>query len=66
MTPPQPPPPHTGPWTICRTWPTEPVLDLLTRQLKDFPRACRTLARAREALGDRTPLPPIPGLGKPV
>jgi methanogenic corrinoid protein MtbC1 len=44
----------------------DPALDLLARQLKDFPRACRTLARAREALGDRTPLPKIPGPGKPA
>lgn len=44
----------------------DPALDLLARQLKDFPRACRTLARAREALGDRTPLPTIPGPGKPA
>lgn len=44
----------------------DPALDLLAQHLKDFPRACRTLAHAREALGTRTPLPEIPGPGKPA
>ncbi|MFE1289850.1 B12-binding domain-containing protein [Streptomyces sp. NPDC058751] len=44
----------------------DPALDLLALQLKDFPRACRTLADAREALGNRTPPPETPGPGKPV
>lgn len=43
----------------------DPALDLLALQLKDFPRACRTLAHAREALGNRTPPSTIPGPGKP-
>ncbi|MEU4083882.1 cobalamin B12-binding domain-containing protein [Streptomyces aureus] len=44
----------------------DPALDLLALQLKDFPRACHTLARAREALGHRTPPPKTPGPGKPA
>ncbi|MFG2440653.1 B12-binding domain-containing protein [Streptomyces sp. NPDC048508] len=45
----------------------DPALDLLARQLKDFPRACRTLARAREALRTRgAPAFTIPGPGKPA
>ncbi|MEV6197218.1 cobalamin-dependent protein [Streptomyces sp. NPDC051920] len=44
----------------------DPALDLLTLQLKDFPRACHTLAHAREALGNRTPPSTIPGPGKPA
>ncbi|MFD8738761.1 B12-binding domain-containing protein [Streptomyces sp. NPDC059618] len=44
----------------------DPALDLLAQHLKDFPRARRTLAHAREALGERTPLTKIPGPGKPA
>ncbi|MFJ4892153.1 B12-binding domain-containing protein [Streptomyces sp. NPDC088788] len=45
----------------------DPALDLLALQLKDFPRACRTLARAREALRTRrAPAFTIPGPGKPA
>ena len=45
----------------------DPALDLLAVQLKDFPRACRTLAHAREALRTRsTPAFTIPGPGKPA
>ncbi|MGW0971310.1 cobalamin B12-binding domain-containing protein [Streptomyces sp. NPDC002516] len=44
----------------------DPALDLLALQLKDFPRACRTLAHAREALAERTPTTKIPGPGKPA
>ncbi|MET9896840.1 cobalamin-dependent protein [Streptomyces sp. NPDC006465] len=44
----------------------DPALELLALQLKDFPRACRTLAHAREALGTRTQAPSIPGPGKPA
>ncbi|MFF3307767.1 B12-binding domain-containing protein [Streptomyces sp. NPDC002952] len=44
----------------------DPALDLLAGQLKDFPRACRTLALAREALGTRTPASKNPGTGKPA
>ncbi|WP_393072715.1 B12-binding domain-containing protein [Streptomyces sp. LN704] len=40
------------------------AMDLLAVQLKDFPRARRTLARAREALATRTPSPQVPGHGK--
>ncbi|MFI0961196.1 B12-binding domain-containing protein [Streptomyces sp. NPDC021080] len=44
----------------------DPALDLLALHLKDFPRACRTLAHAREALGNRTPPPTTPAPGKPA
>ncbi|MEW2162791.1 cobalamin-dependent protein [Streptomyces sp. NPDC007084] len=45
----------------------DPALDLLAVQLKDFPRARRTLAHAREALRTRrTPAITIPGPGKPA
>ncbi|MGW6217406.1 hypothetical protein [Streptomyces sp. NPDC055109] len=45
----------------------DPALDLLALQLKDFPRACRTPARAREALRTRrAPALTIPGPGKPA
>ncbi|MER5656240.1 MULTISPECIES: hypothetical protein [unclassified Streptomyces] len=44
-----------------------PTLDLLALQLNDFPRACRTPARAREALRTRgAPAFTIPGPGKPA
>lgn len=42
------------------------ALDLLAVQLKDFPRACRTLARAREALAARAPSPTTPTPGMPA
>ncbi|MFG2476107.1 B12-binding domain-containing protein [Streptomyces fagopyri] len=40
------------------------AMDLLAVQLKDFPRARRTLTRAREALAARVPSPQVPGPGK--
>nr|UYZ50093.1 HTH-type transcriptional repressor [Streptomyces mirabilis] len=42
------------------------AMDLLAAQLKDFPRARRTLARAREALAARAPSVQVPGPGKPA
>ncbi|WP_406359803.1 hypothetical protein OID55_03545 [Streptomyces sp. NBC_00715] len=45
----------------------DPTFDLLALQLNDFPRACRTPARAREALRTRgAPAFTIPGPGKPA
>ncbi|MFF3001002.1 B12-binding domain-containing protein [Streptomyces sp. NPDC057950] len=40
------------------------AMDLLAGWFKDFPRARRTLCRAREALATRTPSPQVPGHGK--
>lgn len=59
-------PPTSSPLAVSPRTASTPLSTCWPSTSRTSPRACRTLAHAREALGTRTPLPEIPGPGKPA